>query len=88
MTSKKKIDKAWGKAKPIRGRNPDSWRKDKFGNKIRHGSYGTEGDYGWELDHKNPKSKGGSDKPKNIQPLHWEENRKKSDKYPYAKKRG
>ncbi|MCH7751164.1 MAG: HNH endonuclease [Planctomycetes bacterium] len=86
MASKKKIEEAWDKAKPIRSKNPDTWRKDKFDNKIRHGSYGTEGEFGWELDHKNPQSKGGSDKPQNIQPLHWEENRKKSDKYPYKKK--
>ena len=86
MASKKQIDQAWDKAKPIRGENPDTWRKDDFGNKIRKGSYGTKGEYGWELDHKNPSSKGGSDKPQNIQPLHWNKNRKKSDNYPYKKK--
>ena len=79
MTSKK--DQAWEKAKPIRGKSEDVWRKDQQGNKIRKGSYGTTGKYGWELDHKKPKSKGGSDSSKNIQPLHWKENRKKSDKY-------
>ncbi len=86
MASKKDIDAAWGKGKPIRGKNSDTWRKDEHGNKIRKGSYGTQGEYGWELDHKNPKAKGGSDSNRNIQPLHWEENRKKSDQYPYKKK--
>jgi len=83
MASKKKIDQAWEKAKPIRGQNPVVLRKDPFGNKIRKQSYGTHGEYGWELDHKNPTSKGGSDKSVNIQPIHWEENLKKKDKYPY-----
>ena len=80
MASKKQIDDAWDKAKPLRGKNPDTWAKDAAGNKIRKGSYGTHGEFGWELDHKNPKAKGGSDSPRNIQPLHWEENLKKSDK--------
>ena len=87
MASKKTMDKAWEKTKPIRGKNPDAWGKDVRGNKIRKASYGTQGEYGWELDHKKPKSKGGSDKTQNIQPLHWEENRKKSDTYPYSKKK-
>jgi len=86
MASKKDIDNAWEKAKPIRSKNPDAWRKDSVGNKIRRGSYGTVGKYGWELDHKKPQSKGGSDSGRNIQPLHWEENRSKSDKYPGRKK--
>lgn len=86
MASKKRINDTWGEAKPIRGKNPDTWRKDKFGNKIRRGSYGTQGEYGWELDHSKPKSKGGTNSDRNIQPLYWEENRKKSNKYPYKKK--
>jgi 5-methylcytosine-specific restriction endonuclease McrA len=76
-------DDVWQKAKPIRGQNPDVWRKDTYGNKIRYGSYGTQGEYGWELDHKNPKANGGTNNPRNIQPLYWEENRQKGDKYPY-----
>ena len=87
MASKKRIDQAWEKAKPIRGKNPDVYRKDAYGKKIRKASYGKHGEYGWELDHKNPKSKGGSDKQQNIQPIHWKENQKKSDKYPYKKKK-
>jgi hypothetical protein len=30
----------WEKADPIRGRNPDTRRRDEEGNVIRHGSYG------------------------------------------------
>ena len=80
MPSKKLIEEVWEKAKPVRDRNADIWRKDSEGNTIRHGSYGTEGDYGWEIDHKNPKAKGGSDDIRNLQPLHWKGNREKSDK--------
>jgi 5-methylcytosine-specific restriction endonuclease McrA len=86
MATKQQIKDAWEEAKPIRGKDSDVWRKDKYDNKIRFGSYGTEGEYGWELDHKYPKSKGGSEQDSNIQPLHWEENRKKSDNTNYKKK--
>ncbi len=85
MSTKKQIQDTWEEAKPIRGKNPNVWRKDKCDNKIRFGSYGTIGEYGWEIDHKNPKSKGGSNQDRNLQPLHWEENRKKSDKTNYKK---
>lgn len=78
--SDKKEQQVWEKANPIQGRNPDAWRRDSCGTKIRRGSYGTLGKYGWEIDHKNPKSKGGSDKSSNLQPLHWKTNRKKSNK--------
>ena len=80
MTSKKLIEEIWEKAKPIRGKNPDVWRKDTYGNKIKHGSYGTQGQYGWEFDHKNPRDNGGSDQLRNLQPLKWEENREKGAK--------
>ena len=33
--------------------------RDSEGNIIRHGSYGAQGDYGWEVDHKNPTAQGG-----------------------------
>ena len=79
-TTKKLIEEVWEKAKEMRSKDPDIQRKDKYDNKIRFGSYGTQGDYGWEIDHKNPKDKGGSDQLKNLQPLHWEENREKGTK--------
>jgi len=80
MASKELIEKVWEKAKEMKGKDPDIWRKDTYGNKIRFASYGTEGEFGWEIDHKIPKEKGGSDSLKNLQPLQWEENREKSDK--------
>jgi len=80
MATKKQIEHAWENATPVRGKNPDTWRKDATGRLIRRGSYGTRGAYGWEVDHKNPKSRGGSDDLRNIQALHWEVNRAKGDK--------
>jgi 5-methylcytosine-specific restriction endonuclease McrA len=80
MASKKDIQQVWEKGKSVKGKDPDVWRKDPEGNRIRRGSYGTQGEYGWEIDHKNPKAKGGSDHQRNLQPLHWRENREKGDK--------
>ncbi len=78
-----KRNNAWNKANEVRGKDPEVWRRDKFGNLLRWGSYGTQGEFGWEVDHRFPRAKGGTDAPKNLQAIHWEENRKKSDKYPY-----
>lgn len=81
MATKRQKEHAWENAKPIRGKNPDSWRRDAAGNVIRHGSYGTKGEYGWEVDHKNPRSKGGTEHLRNVQALHWKANRSKGNKY-------
>jgi len=80
MPSKKLIEQIWDKGHTVRGRNPEVFRKDDEGNLIRKASYGTLGEYGWEVDHKNPINKGGTDNLRNLRPLHWEENREKSDK--------
>ena len=50
MPSQKSIDDNWEKAIEIGGRNFDTWRRDEKGNVIRYGSYGTQGEYGWEID--------------------------------------
>ncbi len=80
MPNKEQIEGAWDRARPVRGRNENTWRRDEEGNLIRRPSYGTEGNYGWEIDHRNPTSKGGTDNPRNLRALQWEENRKKGDK--------
>lgn len=80
MIPKSKEQQVWEKAKPIRGEDPDAWRRDSYGNKIRRESYGTLGQYGWELDHKKPRSNGGSNDLSNLQPLHWKKNRDLGDK--------
>jgi len=83
MASKKQLETSWDKASKMRGKNPDVWRKDACGNPMKKGSYGTQGQYGWEVDHKNPKKNGGTDCSRNLQALHWQENRQKGAKYPY-----
>jgi len=80
VVSNKKLDQIWERADTIRGRNPDTWRRDDEGNIIRWGSYGTVGEYGWEVDHRRPVAQGGSESIRNLRALHWEENREKSDK--------
>jgi len=80
MPSQKSIDDNWAKANEIGGRSFDTWRRDEKGNVIRYGSYGTQGEYGWKIDHRNPVAKGGTEGPRNLRPLHWEENRDKSGK--------
>jgi len=80
VATQRQKDYAWEKAEKVKGKNPDTWRRDSAGNLIRRGSYGTLGEYGWEVDHKNPKSKGGTDHLRNIQALHWRHNRSKGDK--------
>lgn len=79
--SKKNVENAWNRANVIKNKNPDTWRKDEKGNIIRKSSYGTMGEYGWEIDHRNPVSKGGSDHGRNLRALNTKANREKSDKY-------
>jgi len=83
MATKKEIEIAWNSAHKVRGKNPEVYRKDDYGNLMYRSSYGKQSDMGWEIDHIHPKAKGGTDSPRNLQALQWEENRKKSDKYPY-----
>ena len=83
MSDKKEV--AWENAHKIRGKNSELYRKDDYGNVIYKPSYGKQSDMGWEIDHKHPKSKGGTDSSRNLQAVQWEENRKKSDTYPFKK---
>ena len=82
MATEKQKEIVWENAKRIRGKNPNLWRRDPAGNQIYKPAYGTSGEQGWEVDHKHPKSKGGTDNPRNLQALQTEENRRKGPKYP------
>lgn len=80
------LDKIWDKGEQVWWANPDEWRLDKYGNWIKRSDYGNrKSDYGWEKDHSKPRAKNGKDHLNNFQPLQWEENVRKGDKYPYKK---
>jgi hypothetical protein len=51
-----------------------------MGNECRYGSYGTHGEYGWEIDHRNPVSKGGTDNARNLRILNHASNARKGNK--------
>lgn len=79
MVSRRK-DEVWEKAKSIRGKNPNLYRRDFMGNIIYKSSYGKASEMGWEIDHSKPKSKGGTDHLNNLRPLQTRANRRKGDK--------
>jgi hypothetical protein len=74
------VEAVWKKGTPEPGLS--SFRKDVCGASMRRTKYGTTEQYGWEIDHKKPVAKGGTDDFSNLQALQWENNRHKSDDYP------
>lgn len=76
------INSVWEKATPVANNDPNIWRKDFAGAWIRRDHYGKETTYGWEIDHLKPLDQGGTDDLGNLYPLHWRNNRKKSNNYP------
>ena len=80
MKYQEKKDQVWEKGQIIRGKDPNLYRKDKFGNVIYRHSYGKATPMGWEIDHSKPKSKGGTDHLNNLQPLKTSANRRKGNK--------
>lgn len=77
----------WEKGKDVPGRDRSVWRFDDCGALIRKCDYGKTTEFGWEIDHIKPVSKGGSSEIGNLQPLQWENNRAKSDGYEIPKVR-
>lgn len=69
----------WEKAKKIRGKNPNLYRKDPYGNQMYKPAHGKSSDMGWDIDHIKPKSKGGSDNTRNLQALNSSVNRSKGN---------
>jgi hypothetical protein len=50
ITDKQKRQ-AWNEADTIAGESPEKWRRDRFGNRLRMGSYGTRGKFAWVVDY-------------------------------------
>lgn len=76
------IGQVWQKSTQVDRNDPNIWRKDIAGAWIRRDQYGKSTEYGWEIDHIFPASRGGTDSIENLLPLHWKNNRCKSDNYP------
>ena len=80
-----KRSQVWEKGELI-GYDPEDGeevRTDAYGSPMKRGHYGrTDSDYGWEIDHIIPVKLGGTDDLRNLQPLQWENNRRKSGNFP------
>ena len=73
------VEKVWEKGEKIKNKNPNLQRKDVYGNILKYDDYGDDSETGWEIDHIKPKSRGGSDYLRNLQPLQTKINREKSN---------
>jgi hypothetical protein len=78
------VGTVWRKGREIPNYDPNVWRYDMCGKPMKFSEYGnTNSEHGWEVDHIKPVTKGGTDDLSNLQPLQWENNRRKGDTYPW-----
>lgn len=79
------IQQVWEKAIIIEGLDENIYRADHCGAILKRDLYlkNTEPlSMSWEIDRIKPVSHGGTDELSNLQPLQWENNRKKNEDYP------
>ena len=75
------VQLVWSKAIPVINYDPAIIRKDRCGAWIRFEDYGNRNsEYGWEIDHIVPTTKGGTDDLSNLQPLRWDNNAAKGNR--------
>lgn len=75
MFDKETILKVWNTARPYGNLAPAQSRIDECGALMRFDDYGNrDSDYGWEIDHIDPISKGGTDELSNLRALQWDNN--------------
>lgn len=83
MIDERIVQQVWEKGVVVEGYDPSQVRKDSCGAFIVRPHYkNRNSDYGWEIDHVYPVSKGGDDQLVNLRPIQWENNIKKSDSFP------
>lgn len=74
----------WIKGTPIDRYDSAIWRRDACGHTMNYHEHGnTNSQYGWEIDHIVPRARGGQTVLSNLQPLYWDNNRKKGDTFPW-----
>ena len=79
------IKMVWEKGIVIPNYPKDKWRIDQCGGVMSFTDHGNrDSKYGWEIDHIDPVSNGGTDDLKNLQPLNWEVNVKKSNRMDFT----
>lgn len=77
-----KIEEIWCKAAEVSGYEPSRWRKDFAGAWIQREQYGLPTEFGWEIFHLVPASKGGTNDIDNLLPIHRQNNLRRANDYP------
>ncbi len=74
---KELLREVWENAKPITGFDPTQWRQDMRGAFMCYDEHDNqESRFGWEIGRILSTDLGGTNDPKNLQPLNWFSNRK------------
>ena len=75
MIDNNKVQQVWEKGIEVDGYDASQIRKDACGAFIVRTHYkNRDSDYGWEIDHVYPESRGGDDRLENLRPMQWENN--------------